>query len=59
MCYFQFETMDFKIFQTLLVCLAAVHVQRSIATESKPQVATNDGDLFPLSIIHINDFHAR
>lgn len=33
------------------MCVFVVHVQRVIAT--------SDDDLFPVSIIHINDFHAR
>ncbi|XP_055294825.1 apyrase-like [Sitodiplosis mosellana] len=43
----------------ILVCVLAVHVQHSFAIVSTPQVVTNEDDLFPVSIIHINDFHAR
>lgn len=29
------------------------------STGNKPNIAQVDDDLFPVSIIHINDFHAR
>lgn len=39
---------------SLLVILVAVR-----ARSESVEVVKTDGDLFPLSIIHLNDFHAR
>lgn len=55
-CNIRCENMESITVRIFFVCLlVVVHV---LATESKLQ-DPNDDELFPVSIIHINDFHAR
>lgn len=48
--------MKSMVFRLILIGVLALHVQ--LASTKKPK-STDDSDLFPVSIIHINDFHAR
>lgn len=48
--------MDSTVFRLILIIVLALHVH--LASTKSPK-SIDDSDLFPVSIIHINDFHAR
>ncbi|XP_031636271.1 apyrase-like isoform X2 [Contarinia nasturtii] len=43
----------------ILTVALASYVRHTFATGSKPTVISTEQDLFPVTIVHINDFHAR
>lgn len=42
-----------------VLCVSIFSVNRALSLRHESNVAQVDDPLFPVSIIHINDFHAR
>lgn len=51
--------MELSIVRVVLVNVLLLLVQQVFTSDLEPTIAEKDDDLFPVSIIHINDFHAR
>lgn len=51
--------MELSIVRVVLFNVLLLFVQQVFTSELKPTIVEKDDDLFPVSIIHINDFHAR